>query len=94
MKVFIKSIKQPFLVGGSMTVYVNGIETAWLGNGDQETIEVEQGENQVIIKSGIRQKNITFLSNQDVTITVKWNRFSGGIEALVNGSDVKVLNNK
>lgn len=74
-----------------MTVYVNGAEVAWLGNGDQETIEVEQGENHVLIKSGIRKKSIIFQANQDVTISVKWNRISGKIEALVNGADVKVL---
>lgn len=94
MKVFIKTTRQPFMVGGSVKVFINGVERVWLGNGDQETLEVEQGENNILIKSGIRQKNITFSSSQDVTVTVKWNRLSGGIEALINGSDVKVLDNK
>lgn len=94
MKVFIKTTRQTFMVGGSVKVYINGVERAWLGNGDQEIIEVEQGENNILIKSGIRQKNITFTSNQDVTITVKWNRISGSIDALINGPDVKILDNK
>lgn len=91
MKITVKSINQFFLASATMTIILNGVESAWLGNGEQVTLDAPEGKNRILIKSSLREKDITLEASQDVTITVKWNRISGKIETLVAGPDVKLI---
>lgn len=91
MKITIMSVNQFFLLGGAMTIFLNGVESAWIGLGEKATIDAPEGLNTVKVKSSLREKEITFEATKDVTITTKWNRFSGKIEALTVGEDVKLI---
>jgi len=77
--------KQTFLASAVMTVFLNGQECAWLGNGDETVLEAPTGENTLLFRSSIRKKEIRINSGNDVQITLKWNRMWGNIEALVTG---------
>lgn len=91
MKVHIKMAKQFFLVDALMEVTLNGQECAWLGSGDEIELDAPIGQNTILFKASIRKKEIRFSSEDDVSITLKWNRVWGNIEALLVGKDVKVL---
>jgi hypothetical protein len=88
MKINITSVRQSLMIGGTITVYLNDVESAWIGNGQSATINAQPGDNKLLFKYGPRSKVIEFTSNSDVDVTLKWNRLSGGIDALCNGVDV------
>ena len=90
MKIRIQSVKQFFLIDAVMTIKLNGIEKAWLGLGDEITIDAPEGENVIHFSASIRSREIRFRSTNDVFIQTKWNSW-GQIEARVTGDDVEVL---
>lgn len=90
MKINITMVRQSLLIGGTITVYLNGIETAWIGNGQSVTINAPEGENTLLFKYGLRSKKLQFTSTSDVNVTLKWNRAIGSIETLCSGADIKI----
>ena len=91
MKIHVKSVAQSFLIKPVITVRLNGEERAWINCGDSEIIEAADGENTLEFSTSLRKKSVRFQAAKDVSITLKWNTISGGLEALVSGEDVKVL---
>lgn len=91
MKIRIKSVAQSFLIKPVITVKLNGKERAWINCGDTDTIEAAEGENTLEFSASLRKKVVHFRAIKDVSITLKWNRVTGGMEALVSGEDVEVL---
>ncbi|MPM07937.1 hypothetical protein SDC9_54248 [bioreactor metagenome] len=90
MQIHIMMTKQ-FIISGTITIYLNDAESAWIGNGQDVILNALAGENKLLFKFGFRSKSIKFISNSDVNVMVKWNRLTGGIDALCTGADVQVL---
>jgi hypothetical protein len=91
MHIHLKSIKQTYLFGTTLTVFLNNTECAWLGNGEETTIDAAEGINTITITDSLRKREIKFEAQKDVTITLKRNRLLGSIESLIHGPDVKIL---
>lgn len=83
--------KQSFLASAAVAASLNGIESAWVGDGQSVVLSVPSGKNEIVLKAGFRKRKITFSATRDVMINIKWNRLSGGLDVLCTGEDVQVL---
>jgi len=90
MDINITIAKQSFLLYPTMNVYLDGAESAWLGNGEKATLSVSDGRHEITVKANMRSKSVIFTASKPVNITIRWNRFSGKIELLCVGEDVKL----
>jgi hypothetical protein len=91
MTIHITAVKFGGFGTPTITVYLNGTETAWIGDGQSVDISAPAGENHLLFKAAFLKKEIHFSSSLDVNISLKWNRLTKGLHILCTGADVKVL---
>lgn len=75
----------------TITVVLDDQEVAWLGDGQSAEIHAAPGKHDMLFTSMLRKTSVQFESTQDINISLKWNRVTGKLQALVTGSDVKTL---
>lgn len=89
MKIHITAVKFSGFGTPTITVVLDGQEVAWLGDGQSTEIDTLPGKHAMLFATMIRKASVQFESTQDVNISLKWNRLSGRLQALVTGSDVR-----
>lgn len=91
MKIHITAVKFSGFGTPTITVVLDGQEAAWLGDGQSAEIDAAPGKHDMLFTSMLRKTSVQFEGAQDVSISLKWNRLTGKLQALVTGSNVKTL---
>jgi hypothetical protein len=91
MNINITAASQFFLMSATITAFLDGVESAWIGNGQSVIISAPAGEHELKFKANMRSRTIKFKSTADVNVMLKWSRITGSLEALCTGADVEVL---
>lgn len=74
---------QRFLVSATVSVSLDGEDVGLLSDGQSFSIDVPKGAHDLFLKGSMRKKEVKLNIAGDTRVDVKFNRMSGGLDALV-----------
>lgn len=91
MNVHVSMAAQGFMIGGNVTVNLDGQDVAFVGGGQTISLPCSNGEHTITLKCSFRSASVRFHATQDVMVSAQFSRLSGSIKMCCIGSDVEIM---
>lgn len=77
---------QTYLINPPINVIIDDIESYSVNNGGTLKVQLAEGKHNILFFQSLRKRNVSVDLTNDISITLKWNRITGSIEAVVHNS--------
>ena len=74
---------QTYVINPPININIDDSEHYSVENGGNLKVDLAEGKHNILFYQSLRKKNVTLDLQSDTSITLKWNRITGAIEAAV-----------
>ncbi|MFB0921617.1 MAG: zinc ribbon domain-containing protein [Oscillospiraceae bacterium] len=75
---------QTYLINPPINLTVDDTENYSIPNGGSLKLDLSEGEHELLFFQSLRKRSVSLDVSGNISITVKWNRITGSIEAQVH----------